>query len=173
MIGAIKKIFEPSKAHKYGLDYTDEAERMYRRIASDLSLEVIKKSGDPVELSMIFPKQDRLRTDVWVCLQNLDELWFVTDGYTCSMFPFEEVKEDFESYLRKVLIGEFRIRKFIRRRDGTVFKSLLQQNMGNQWRTVTRYGNVTSVFPTFFYSIEDHFLSTKEVDDLQNEKGLN
>ena len=159
MIGAIKKLFEPSKAHKYGLDYTAEAEAMYRRIASDLGLEITKESGAPVELSMIFPKQRNLRTEVWVCLQNRDELWFVFDGYTCTMFPFEDIKDEFENCLRKALAGEYRIRKFVRRRDGKVFKSLLQQNMGDHWRTVTRYGKALGLMPTVFYDVKDEFLA--------------
>ena len=170
MIGAIKKLFERSKAHKYLLDHTAEAEAMYRRIASDLGLELVKEPDAPVELSMIFPKQEKLRSEVWVCLQNLDELWFVVDGYTCSMFPYEDVKDEFESYLRKALTGEFRIRKFVRRRDGKVFKSLLQQNMGDHWRTVTRYGNVLGLMPTLFYDVKDEFLAAGTRDPLISSK---
>ena len=103
MIGVIKQFFEPTKAHKYGLDYTAEAEQMFRRIAADLDLEINRIPDDPVELSMEYPKQHKLDWRVWVCLQNLDELWISVGGFSTSMFPFEDVKEDFEVLLREFL----------------------------------------------------------------------
>lgn len=168
MISTIKKLFEPSKAHKLGLDYSIEAEAMYRHIAEDLGLEIIKKPDDPVELSMEFPKQKDLRTSVWVCLQNLDELWFVIDGFTCSMFPFEKVKDEFAAQLRATLTGQYRIRKFVRRSDRKVFKSLLQQNISGKWVTVYRYGKIIGMFPTISYNILDEFLTSEKSSNNNN-----
>ena len=137
---------------------------MYRRIASELELEIVKKPDDPPHLSMVFPKQEGLRTDVLVCLESRDELWFVIEDFTCSMFPFEEIKDEFERRLRKALTGEYRVRKFARRGDGKVFKSLLQQNSGDRWVTVYTYGRMISLFPTFFYDVSDEFLTHDQAD---------
>ncbi|WP_375201126.1 hypothetical protein [Hyphococcus sp.] len=163
-----KNFSSRQKAHKYGLDYTAEAEAMYRQIASDLGLEIAKEPDAPVELSMIFPKQEKLRSEVWVCLQNLDELWFVVDGYTCSMFPFEDVKEEFERCLRKALTGEYRIRKFVRRRDGKIFRAYLQQSIGDKWVNVSGYRQIIGFFPTLVYDIRDEFLTTDEAESISS-----
>ncbi len=117
---------------------------------------------------MIFPKQEKLRSEVWVCLQNLDELWFVVDGYTCSMFPFEDVKEEFERCLRKALTGEYRIRKFVRRRDGKIFRAYLQQSIGDKWVNVSGYRQIIGFFPTLVYDIRDEFLTTDEAESISS-----
>lgn len=157
MIGVIKKLFEPSKAHKYGLDYTAEAEEMFRRVAADLDLEIIKLPDDPVELSMEFPKQRKLDWRIWVCLQNLDELWISVGGFTTSMFPFEDVKETFESMLREFLTKTYKVRRFKSRRTGKICQSLTYENTEKGWRILSING--LKFLPDRFFDIEEEIIA--------------
>jgi hypothetical protein len=73
------------------------------------------------------------------------------------MFPFEEVKDEFEQILREFLNGQCRVRKFARRSDGKVFKSFLQKRVADEWTTTYQYGNVLGLLPTLFYDVRDEF----------------
>ena len=160
MIRAIKKLLEPTKAHKYGLDYTAEAEAMFRGIAADLDLEIVENSDDPVELSMEFPKQEKLGFRVWVCLQNLDELWIAAGGFSTSMFPFEEVKDTFEVMLRKFLTGTYKIRRYKSRNTGKIRQSQTYENTKKGWRLMSING--LKLLPDRFFDIEEEIISNGE-----------
>jgi hypothetical protein len=109
-------------------------------LAARLNLH-IEKRDDPVEVSMKLPKQAGLSHDVWLCLQNGDELWFVVgDFFTCSMFPFPEMKDRFENYLRCTLIGEYRIVLKRRRETSPPVCSELQRPCPGGWETICHYG---------------------------------
>ncbi|MEZ5920208.1 MAG: hypothetical protein R3C60_02540 [Parvularculaceae bacterium] len=157
MIRTIKKLLKPSKAHRLGLDYSAEAEAMFRRIASDLGLEIVKEPSDPVELSMTIPQQENLSSPIWVCLQNLDELWFAADGFTYSRFPFEEVKDEFETVLRRFLLGECRVLKHVRQKDKKPFKFILQYHKNGNWQSMYEYNRMISLFPIRNFAIIDEY----------------
>jgi len=135
-----------SKAHRECLDYTPEAEAIFRRIADDFGLEIIKKSNDPVELSMTIPKQPGLNANIWLCLQNLDELWIGIDDFVFSVFPFEKVVADFEVYVRGLLSAEFRIRRTVHIRTGATISARLEKLEGGKWKTASSYGRFSLPF---------------------------
>ena len=105
------KVFDFLQRWKDGQvpDHAPEAEKLFRKVASEFNLKIEKRENDPVELAMALPKQHGLRSEIWLCLQNVDELWFTVEGITCSLFPFEKVKDEFEEYLRSLLNGEYRL----------------------------------------------------------------
>lgn len=121
-------------------DCSDDAERLFRKVAEELNLHIDKRENDPVELSMDIPQQEGLKYGVWLCLQNRDELWFcVEDFFTCSMFPYLEVKDTFELLLKNTLSGEYRIAAYCMGRKSRPLGSELQRPSGAGWETVRWY----------------------------------
>ena len=129
-------------------DYSDDAEVLFRNIAKEFNLRIEKREDDCVELSMDLPRQDGLNYEIWLCLQNYDELWFcVGDLFTCSMFPYLEIKNEFASYLRGALSGDYRIVTYTRARTIRPSISELQKPVADGWETVFTYGyKFSSVF---------------------------
>jgi hypothetical protein len=121
-----------------------EAEILFRRIAKNFNLEVLKQEEDSVELSMLLPVQPGLKSEIWLCLQNIDELWFVVEDITCSMFPFKEVKDDFEQALSGLLSGEYRLVLWNKYGDELPFKGEIQRPRDNGWETVYSYRRMRS-----------------------------
>jgi hypothetical protein len=129
-------------------DFSKDAEDLFRGIAKEFCLKIEKRNDDPVELSMDLPKQVGLNYDLWLCLQNSDELWFcVGDLFTCSMFPYSEVKDKFSDNLRATLSGDYRILIFRREQRSKPAISVLQKESDNGWETVfTHSHTIASIF---------------------------
>lgn len=123
-------------------DFSDDAEILFRNMAEEFSLRIEKREGDPVELSMDLPSQEGLKYDIWLCLQNDDEIWFcVGDLFTCSMFPYSEVKKKFSNYLRGALSGAYRIVTYTWTRSTRPSISELQRPTTDGWETIYTYSN--------------------------------
>ena len=91
---------------------------------------------------MALPKQAGMASEIWMCLQNVDELWFTVEGITCSMFPFEKVKDDFETYLRSLLNGKYRLVTWTREGDAQPCRAEIQEPKAGEWKTLFTYGNL-------------------------------
>ena len=122
-------------------DHCEEAESLFRNVADELGLKIEKKAGDPVELSMVIPKQEGLKFDVWLGLQNDDELWFcVGDAFTCSLFPFSKEKDKFTRYLKSTLSGKWRIVTYTRPGKQAPLMSELQEPTPRGREAIYVYG---------------------------------
>lgn len=119
---------------------------MFRGIAADLTLELVETQDDPVELSMTFPRQPGLSADVWVCLQNVDEVWFCVEGITYSRFPFPRCRPDFEATLRGVLSGHHRLLLWPGPPGRPARRGEIQRPTETGWETVARYGSFPGMF---------------------------
>ena len=51
------------------------------------SFKMVENSDDPVELSITMPVQPGLFYEVWLCLQNRDELGFSAGHFYIEVFP--------------------------------------------------------------------------------------
>jgi|TARA_R110002072_G_scaffold288375_1_gene454548 hypothetical protein len=128
---------------------TEEAEILFRKIANNFKLEVLKQEDDSIELSMILPIQPGLKSEIWVCLQNIDELWFVVENITCSMFPFKEVKDDFEEVLSGLLSGKYRLVIWTNEKCDLPFRGKIQCPTDDGWKDIHSYESLLSR-PLFF-----------------------
>ena len=127
------------------VDHTEEARELFLSIARKFDLEILPDDA-PVELSMTIPRQSGLDYKIWLCLQNMDELWLGVGNITFSTVPFEEVCSTFQEALESFLRGENRVIVFKHPRSGRVVKAFLQKPKDGSW--VTIYANYeTFVWP--------------------------
>jgi hypothetical protein len=97
----------------------------------------IDRNPEHVELSMDILKQQGLDFDIYLNLQNEDELHISTKDIWCEWFPLtHEVIEEYVDAVKGLITGEYRILKFSK--AGTDYKSLLQKPINNEWKTVFR-----------------------------------
>jgi hypothetical protein len=106
------------------------------------SLKMVENQDDPVEISITMPAQPGLSYDVWLCLQNRDELGFSAGHFYCEWFPCTK-SDRVEKYLDAVigfLSGKYRILEY--HRGSTCYKAKLQKPEGDDWRTVANWATI-------------------------------
>jgi hypothetical protein len=106
------------------------------------SLKMVENPDDPVEISITMPVQPGLSHEVWLCLQNRDELGFSASHFYTDWFPCTK-SDRVEKYLDAVtgfLSGKYRILKHYR---GTrCHKAKLQKPEGDGWRTIATWATI-------------------------------
>lgn len=110
------------------------------------TLHFVEDEGEPVEISITIPAQPGLTHEVWLCLQNRDELHFAVGKFQVGWFPCTR-PERVKLYLAGVtgfLAGEYRVLEHYR--GATCVKAQLQAPEGSGWRTVSGYSTIWSLF---------------------------
>jgi hypothetical protein len=114
------------------------------KIAQDAFSNIVKKfpnltikenKTDEVELSIALAKQNGLKYEVQLCLQNSDELHFSVEHFWLSWFPCTnpEVVKLYIETVTGFLAGKYRILEHYR---GTkCVKAEIQKPQGNGWQT--------------------------------------
>ena len=106
------------------------------------SLKMVENHGEPVEISITMPVQPGLAHEVWLCLQNQDELGFSAGHFYIEVFPCTKSVR-VEKYLDAVtgfLSGRYRILEHYR---GTrCYKAKLQRPEGDRWRTIATWATI-------------------------------
>ena len=136
-------------------DCTDIAFNLFNEICSKFSLSYEQNKDAPVELCLNIPKQKGLEFNITLMLQNQDELWLTTDGFTMSVFPCYKTKvlEEFKNNTINLLTGKARIVKFLSK-NNQIIKSELQTFDGNDWKYTSLYGRnilgmiIAKIFPS-------------------------
>ena len=119
-------------------DYTEQATALFTRFANRHQLRYWVEETPNLDVSWIIPPQTGLSHDLYLALQNGDELNFGVylelgvEGFWSYFFPFEHVAEWFEEILSQWVAGEARVGIIGER--GRV----LQVRNGDTWRTVYR-----------------------------------
>lgn len=106
------------------------------------SLKMVENHDDPVEISITMPVQPGLFHEVWLCLQNHDELGFSAGHFYYEWFPCT-MQNRAEKYLDAVtgfLSGEYRILEYYRGK--TCHKAKLQKPEGDRWRTLATWATI-------------------------------
>jgi len=105
-------------------------------------LRMVENHGEPVEISITIPIQSGLVHEVWLCLQNHDELGFGVGRFYCEWFPCTKPQR-VEKYLDAVtgfLSGNYRILEYCR---GTkCYRAKLQKPDGDGWHTVANWATI-------------------------------
>jgi len=106
------------------------------------SLKMVENHGEPVEISITMPVQPGLAHEVWLCLQNRDELGFSAGHFYIEVFPCTKSAR-VEKYLDAVtgfLSGRYRILEHYR---GTrCYRAKLQRPEGDRWRTIATWATI-------------------------------
>jgi hypothetical protein len=125
------------------------ARRVFAEVAKRFpSLNMVENHDDPVEISITMPIQPGLSHEIWLCLQNRDELGFKAGYFYCEWFPCTK-PDRVERYLDAVtgfLSGEYRILEHYRLTK--CYRAQLQKPEGDRWRTIA--GWATIWIPPFF-----------------------
>ena len=106
------------------------------------SLKMVENHGEPVEISVTMPVQAGLSHEVWLCLQNFDELGFSVGHFYCEWFPCTKPRR-VEEYLHAVigfLSGEYRILEHYN--GAKCYKAKLQKPEGDRWHTVANWRTI-------------------------------
>lgn len=133
---------------------TPDTEAIARSVFAEIgkrfpSLKMVENRDEPVEISITMPVQPGLAYEIWLCLQNRDELGFSVGQYFYIEF-FPCTKPDrVEKYVDAVsgfLSGEYRILEHYR---GTkCYRAQLQKPEGDHWRTIANWATIW-ISPSF------------------------
>jgi hypothetical protein len=115
----------------------DIARAVFGEIAKRFpTLKMVENHGEPVNISITLPVQPGLSDEVWLCLQNIDELHFSVGHFWLEWFPCTN-RDRVYGYLDAVtgfLSGEYRVLEHYRK--GRCYKAQLQKPEGGGWRTI-------------------------------------
>ena len=89
--------------------YADEAEALFTNFAEKHSLNIVKKSEEQMDLSMIVPQQSGLSFEIMLGLQNNDEINIGIGNFWSYFFPFPEVKDKVAIILDGLCTGDTRL----------------------------------------------------------------
>ncbi|MBV6425112.1 MAG: hypothetical protein NAOJABEB_02926 [Steroidobacteraceae bacterium] len=106
------------------------------------ALRMVEEQNPHVEISITLPIQPGLEQQVWLCLQNNDELHFSVGHFWCEWFPCT-MPEKVESYVAAVcgyVSGEYRIIEG--RRFGRCIRAKLQRPCGGSWETIASWSRL-------------------------------
>ncbi|MCA3438491.1 MAG: hypothetical protein INF48_14375 [Rhodobacter sp.] len=109
--------------------FPKEVASHFQRLADEFGLSFQLDPVAPVEVSLTFPRQPGLQRDIWVCLQNDDELWFTVDRFTYCAFPYPEVWPTYETLLKGIIRGTCMVQHHGR-------TSYLMSLEGTEWKRV-------------------------------------
>lgn len=132
---------------------TPDTEALARSVFAEIgrrfpSLSMVENHNDPVEISITMPVQSGLAYEVWLCLQNRDELGFSVGHFYIEFFPCTK-PDRVERYIDAVngfLSGEYRILEHYK---GTkCYRAQLQKPEGDHWRTIANWATIW--IPPFF-----------------------
>ena len=105
-------------------------------------LNMVENRSDPVEISITIPVQPGLSHEVWLCLQNRDELGFSVGHFYSEWFPCTK-PDRVEKYVDAVtgfLSGRYKIVEHYR---GTkCYRAQLQKPEADRWHTIANWATI-------------------------------
>jgi len=129
-------------------DTVQIARGAFERIAAKFpDLTIVENKQDPVEISLTVPEQESLKSKVWLCLQNNDELHFSVGHFWLEWFPCTD-PDKVESYIDAVtgfLGGSYRILEHYRGKN--CVKAELQKPVDGAWQTIGTWATICLPFP--------------------------
>jgi hypothetical protein len=128
-------------------DTAVEPEAIARSVFAEIanrfpSLKMIENVGEQVEISITIPAQPGLSHEVWLCLQNRDELHFYVGSFWLEWFPCTK-HDRVEAYLNAVtgfLSGKYRVLEHYR--GERCYKAQLQKPEDGRWQTIGTWGTI-------------------------------
>ena len=120
--------------------YKSTAVRLFEELQAEfpqLSMS-IDANNSYVEVNVEVSRQPRLEFDVYLNLQNEDELHLSAGGFWCSWFPISNPKvvRNYRDAVVGIISGRYRILEYVRR--GRVVGADLQAPDGSEWKTVAK-----------------------------------
>ncbi|MFN0137441.1 MAG: hypothetical protein ACKVS9_15160 [Phycisphaerae bacterium] len=117
------------------MEYTADAEALFRNFARRHSFSIEKVNDPEVELLMRVPAQPGLSFELTLGLQNGDELNIGFEEFWSYFFPFDEkTRRTVVDALDALVAGECRLA--IHTQLGRVVKHVLERRHDGRWRSV-------------------------------------
>jgi|SRR5579859_3155344 len=138
---------------------TPDTEAIARSVFTEIgkrfpSLKMVENRDAPIEISITMPVQPGLSFEVWLCLQNHDELGFSVGHFYIEFFPCTK-PDRVEKYVDAVsgfISGEYRILEHYR---GTkCYRAQLQKLEGAHWRTIANWATIW-ISPSFKKTLKE------------------
>jgi hypothetical protein len=114
-------------------DFTAEAEALFREVIQESGLRHEPDLEAPVEVLWHLPVQEKLSVEMYLGLQNADELNLGVGPFWSCFFPFESVQENFRRLALGFIHGHCRVAEW--KRFGVLCKRTLEEPDANTWRT--------------------------------------
>ena len=101
---------------------------------------------DPVEISINVPAQPGLRHELWLALQNNDELTFSVGRFQVEWFPCTDPEraEEFIESVCNFIAGKYRVLEHYR--GQRCIKAQLQRPVDGGWKTVATWSMLALPF---------------------------
>ena len=111
------------------------------------AIQMHEAASQPVELSCTIPVQPGVRHEIWLGLQNGDELHFSVGKFWMDWFPCTEIAkaDEFVRAVSSYLSGDSRVREHYR--GAVCVKAELQQRKGSDWQTVATWSRLWIPLP--------------------------
>jgi hypothetical protein len=130
-----------------GSDNALEADAIARDVFAEIArrfpaLKMVENFGEPVEISITIPVQPGLSHQVWLCLQNQDELGLRVGRLYVEWFPCTK-RNKADKYLDAVtgfLSGKYRVLEHYR--GAGCYKAQLQEPEDGGWRTIATWATI-------------------------------
>jgi hypothetical protein len=119
----------------------DRARDLFTEIASRHQLAIEWDVKAPVELACWLRKQRGLDWDLWLNLQNNDELGVQHDVFTAKWFPGHDARKEakFVTVVDGLISGDVRIKCFSRNPGKKPYRVDLEELSANEWRRAFTY----------------------------------
>ena len=119
----------------------ERARQLFIESAARHGLSIEWDETSPVELACSFPEQPGLDWNLWLCVQNFDELHIQHDLFTFSWFPADEqaTAAEFVNALDGLISGAFALKCSYSRRGRLPYKVDLEREAGGRWVQVYGY----------------------------------
>jgi hypothetical protein len=131
---------------------SEQIEAIARQAFADISarfphLEITENLDHPVEISLTLPQQPGMKHQVWLALQNEDELHFSVGHFWLEWFPCTrpERVEQFVESVCGFLSGQYRVIEH--NRGQSCFKAELQKPSSQGWETIGTWSRLR--WPSF------------------------
>jgi hypothetical protein len=116
------------------IDYTAEAEALFRDFARRHSFAIETVDEPNMELLMRIPQQPGLSFELTLGLQNKDEVNIGFEKFWSFFFPYEDARQLVSELLDAIVAGDCRLATH--EQLGWVVKRELEQRSVGNWRTV-------------------------------------
>jgi hypothetical protein len=124
------------------------AERVFAEIAARFpELRMERDANAPVEISVNLPIQPGLKQDVWLCLQNNDELHLAVSNFWLEWFPCTDaaIADAYRDAVIGYLAGTYRVLEHYRGKR--CVKAQLQVPGEDGWITIGTTSHTLLAFP--------------------------
>lgn len=127
------------------IDRSREAKALFIQLAESYGFQYVIGDDEEGFVEITLPRQKGLSQEIWLNLQNNDELWVAFGEASFSMFPFLEVKDKYLDGVNGWIRGKYRVLEAdppFGKSWGLTQKLKLQKPARGKWETIASCGSL-------------------------------